>query len=97
MLGIRRKAGNPTGLARLQLAHELSRALAVSEFRTRHRAMTLRALSARIIERTTGNSHDRGSSAKWLGDAQRVRYQALELVKQQESGYRYSLPLLAGI
>lgn len=59
--------------------------------------MTLRALSARIIERTTGNSHDRGSSAKWLGDAQRVRYQALELVKQQESGYRYSLPLLAGI
>lgn len=58
--------------------------------------MTLRALSARITERTTGNSHDRGSSAKWLGDAQRVRYQALELVKQQESGYRYSLPLLAG-
>jgi hypothetical protein len=58
--------------------------------------MTLRALSARVSERTVAGSHDKNTSTKWLINARLVRYKALDLVKQQESGYRYPLPQLTG-
>jgi hypothetical protein len=90
------KAGGSAELVRRTLARELTRALAVSALRARHRAMTLRALSARVSERTFAGSHDKSTSTKWLINARLVRYKALDLVKQQESGYRYPLPQLTG-
>lgn len=87
--------GSPAATMRLKLARELSRALAVSSLRAGHRALTLRALSARVGERTNVYGHS-GNSTELLTKARLVRQQALDLVKQQESGYRYPLPLLAG-
>lgn len=81
------------GATRQKLARELNRALAVSALRARHRALTLKALSARIAERT-----ERGKSVnsnRILIEASLVRSQALDLVRQQESGYRYPLALLS--
>ena len=81
------------GATRLKLARELNRALAVSALRARHRALTLKALSARIAERTErANSVN---SNRILIEASLVRSQALDLVRQQESGYRYPLALLS--
>jgi hypothetical protein len=88
------KAGNTAAGMRQQLSRELVRALAVSALRARHRALTLRALSARVSERTGDSSHDKNSSTQWLTSARLIRYKALALVKQQESGYRYPLALL---
>jgi hypothetical protein len=79
---------------RRKLAGEITRALAVSAFRASHRALTLRALSARVRERTEGRKGDRSDSTTWLNSARIVRYRALDLVRQQESGYRYPLQLL---
>ncbi len=87
---------NPAAGIRLKLARELTRALAVSALRARHRSLTLRALSARAVERAGGSGHDKTGSAKLLADARQVRYKALALVRQQESGYRYPLALLTG-
>lgn len=84
---------DPTGAIRLKLARELNRALAVSAFRARHRALTLRALSARAAERTEQNKSE--NLNRMLDGARLVRSQALELVRQQESGYRYPLALLS--
>ncbi len=86
-------AGNAVAMQR-RLALEFTRALAVSALRARHRAFTLRAMSARIIERTGETGHDKTESAKQLANARLVRFKALALVKEQESGYRYSLSLL---
>ncbi|HEY3309685.1 MAG TPA: hypothetical protein VGJ93_14625 [Desulfuromonadaceae bacterium] len=83
-------------LMRRTLARELTRALAVSALRARHRALTLRALSARVKERLSNNGHEKPESVKLLTKARLVRYKALNLVRQQESGYRYPLPLLTG-
>jgi hypothetical protein len=88
--------GNPATLRQRTLARELTRALAVSALRARHRALTLRALSARVSERTGDSAEEKSGSTEWLAKARLVRHQALELVKQQEGYYRYPLPLLAG-
>jgi hypothetical protein len=74
----------------------LTLALAVSALRARHRALTLRALSARVSERTDNSGHGKSASVSYLASARLVRYKALDLVKQQETGYRYQLPLLTG-
>ncbi|MFH1027928.1 MAG: hypothetical protein V1791_07995, partial [Pseudomonadota bacterium] len=86
--------GNQTAGMRLKLARELSRALAVSSLRASHRTLTLRALSAKVGERTSERGNN-GDSDELLLKARLVRQQALALVKEQESGYRYPLPLLA--
>jgi hypothetical protein len=88
-------SGNPAALMQRTLARELTRALAVSALRARHRALTLRALSAKIYERSGGGGTDKRTSTTWLATARLVRYKALNLVKQQESGYRYPLSLVA--
>ena len=90
------RAGNSAATIQRRLARELTRALAVSALRARHRAFTLRALSARVTERTGKSGHDKIESAKQLANARQVRHKALALVRQQESGYRYPLPLLTG-
>jgi len=90
------RAGSPAAGIQRRLARELTRALAVSALRARHRAFTLRALSARVAERTGDNGHDKAGSVKQLANARQVRYKALAMVKQQESGYRYPLALLTG-
>jgi hypothetical protein len=95
MLASDDKVGGSTALIRRTLARELTRALAVSALRASHRAMTLRALSAKVSERTDDSAHVKATSATWLAKARLVRYKALELVKQQESGYRYPLSLVA--
>jgi hypothetical protein len=88
---------NSAAIMRCVLARELTRALAVSALRASHRAMTLRALTAKTSERTGDSARDKKStSATWLANARLERYKALGLVKQQESGYRYPLPLLTG-
>jgi len=88
------RAGEPAAVMRMKLARELTRALAVGSLRASHRALTLRALAARVGERSADRDH-KGSSGELLTKARLVRQQALVLVKQQESGYRYPLPLLA--
>lgn len=88
------RTGEPAAVMRLKLSRELTRALAVTSLRASHRALTLRALSARVGERSAGRNHN-GNSGELLVKARLVRQQALVLVKQQESGYRYPLPLLA--
>jgi hypothetical protein len=92
-------AVNETGSSRaaemrLKLARELSRALAVSALRAQHRAKTLRALSATVIERTGATVDIKKGSATLIADARLLRAEVLKLVKQQESGYRYPLQLL---
>jgi hypothetical protein len=88
------KTGSPAAFIRQKLARELTRALAVSALRARHRAFTLRALSARVSERTGESTRDRSTSSQLLTSARLLRYKALALVKQQESGYRYPLAFL---
>ena len=88
-------AGNSAATRQRALARELTRALAVSALRASHRALTLRALSAKIRERRSG-CNSINTSAELLASARLLRYKALDLVKQQESGYRYPLPLLTG-
>jgi hypothetical protein len=90
------KAAQPDALLRRKLVRELTLALAVSALRARHRALTLRALSARVSERTDNSGHGKSASVSYLASARLVRYKALDLVKQQETGYRYQLPLLTG-
>ena len=89
------KAGTADALMRQALTRELTRALAVTALRASHRAMTLRALSARVSERAGDYGNDKGKSTAWLTNARLARYKALDLVKLQESGYRYSLSLVA--
>ena len=96
MLNRNDRVGNSAATIQRRLARELTRALAVSALRARHRAFTLRALSARVTERTGKSGHVKIESAKQLANARQVRHKALALVRQQESGYRYPLPLLAG-
>jgi hypothetical protein len=90
------KVVSSTAAMQLKLARELSRALAISAQRAQHRAMTLRALEARITERMAGNDDIKKGSAALISEARLLRSEALKLVKQQEIGYRYPLPLLNG-
>lgn len=80
---------------RQALTGELIRALEVSALRANHRALTLRALSARVSERAGTDGQGRINSKKWLANARLVRFKALALVKQQESVYRYPIELVA--
>ncbi len=90
------KLGTADAIMRRALARELNRALAVSALRASHRAMTLRALSAKVSERIAGSARGQNNSATLLSKARLIRIQALNLVKQQESGYRYQLSELTG-
>jgi hypothetical protein len=90
------KAAHPDALLRRKLVRELTLALEVSALRAHHRALTLRALSARVSERTGTSGHGKSASVAYLASARLVRYKALDLVRQQETGYRYQLPLLTG-
>jgi hypothetical protein len=93
MLAGNDSVGNSAATMQRALARELTHALTVSALRASHRALTLRALSARVSERsgTLGNGNN---STELLASARLIRYKAMDLVKQQESGYRYPLPLL---
>jgi hypothetical protein len=79
-----------------QLAQELSCALSVSALRASHRAMTLRAFSAKVTERAGGSGTIRNGSTALIERARLFRSEALKLVKRQEIGYRYPLQLLVG-
>jgi hypothetical protein len=58
--------------------------------------MTLRALSAKITERAGLSGNLRNGSKALIEQARLIRSEALKLVKQQETGYRYPLQLLIG-
>jgi hypothetical protein len=90
-----KKLENSAATLRRALAQELTRALAVSALRATHRALTLRALTAKASERAVESGSNKRTSSVLLANARLVRYKALALVKQQESGYRYPLSLLA--
>jgi hypothetical protein len=90
------KGAQPDALLRKKLVRELTLALEVSALRAHHRALTLRALSARVSERTGTIGHGKSASVAYLASARLVRYKALDLVRQQETGYRYQLSLLTG-
>ena len=92
-LAIKAPIGSQAATMQKTLAKELTRALAVSALRASHRALTLRALSAKVSERGGDSS---SLSTGWLSEARLVRAKALTLVKQQETLYRYPLPLLTG-
>jgi hypothetical protein len=79
-----------------RLAQELTCALSVSALRAGHRAITLRALSAKATERAGGSGTIKNGSPALIAQARLLRSEALRLVKQQEIGYRYPLPLLIG-
>ena len=79
-----------------RLAQELTCSLSVSALRSRHRALTLRALSAKVTERAGGSGNIRNGSTALIEHARLLRFEALILVKQQEIGYRYPLQLLVG-
>jgi hypothetical protein len=88
--------GSDTRSMQHLVAKELTTALSVSAFRASHRTLTLRALSAQVREQNGERDSTTSNSIKLLAEARLVRLQALELVRQQESGYRYPLPLLTG-
>jgi len=79
---------------RLKLLEELERGLEVTALRARHRAFTLRALLARREEHADGSKHS-GASEKLLAKAFLLRQQAQELVRGQESNYRYPVEQIA--
>jgi len=76
------------------LGNELIRGLRVTAFRAHHRALTLRALLAKrghgFFDRKMIAESDR-----ILASAQQVRMQALKLVHQQETIYRYPVEQIA--
>jgi hypothetical protein len=82
------------GNLQLRLLTELERGLRVTALRASHRALTLRALAAGRGDRTNGAGH--ADTSALLTNARLIRLQALELVRQQEQGYRYPLQQLAG-
>jgi len=70
---------------------ELTRALQVTALRARHRALTIRAL----IETKKASQSKTGHAEQLLAQAAHVRGQALDLVRQQETIYRYPIDLIA--
>jgi hypothetical protein len=71
------------------IAGELNRCLKISSLRSRHRALTLRAMSAGKERKSNGWTRD-----ELLREAALVRQDALSLVREQESIYRYPAELL---
>lgn len=76
------------------LAEELVTGLQVSALRARHRALTLRALLAK--RNAHGLFSGKSSECEYfLSQAEMVRWEALVLVRNQETRYRYPVELLA--
>lgn len=73
------------------LSDELSRSLAVTALRARHRSLTLKALMAKRAEQPAGI----GNAEELLSAAAAIRGQAMVLVRRQEKLYRYPVTLLA--
>jgi len=84
----------PESILREPLAEELVTGLQVSALRARHRALTLRALLAK--RGTYGLLAGKNSECEhFLSQAEMVRWEALVLVRNQETRYRYPVELLA--
>jgi len=90
----KQRRGNHADFMNRKLSRELTCALEVSALRASHRALTLRALSARLRARDRSNGQKHHESATFLAKARLIRFEALALVRQQENGYRYPLQLL---
>jgi hypothetical protein len=75
----------------IALAEELTTGLQVTALRAWHRSLTLQALMTRHRDRYGGLP----ASNCLLASAEQVRQQALQLVRKQESHYRYPTTLLA--
>jgi hypothetical protein len=73
------------------LSNELSRSLAVTALRARHRSLTLKALMAKRTQRPPGI----GNAEELLSAAAAIRGQAMVLVRRQEALYRYPVTLIA--
>lgn len=82
---------NRLGKAEHGLAEELITGLQVTALRARHRSLTLQALMAKHRDADGGMP----ACNRLLASAVQVRQQALQLVRQQETRYRYPLQLLA--
>ena len=82
---------NRLGKAEHGLAVELITGLQVTALRARHRSLTLQALMAKHRDAYGGMP----ACNRLLASAAQVRQQALQLVRQQETRYRYPLQLLA--
>jgi hypothetical protein len=82
------------GEMRLRLLAELERGLRVTVMRASHRALTLRALSAKRREHAGNIDHSRGSGLL-LAQALLVRQQAQGLIQLQEGNYRYPVEQIA--
>lgn len=82
-----RQQGRIHGIS-IRLAAELGRGLRVTALRAQHRALTLRALLAKRREHADVISHVTASETL-LKKARLLRYEALQLVLQQEGIYRY--------
>ena len=82
------------GETQLRLLAELERGLRATSLRASHRALTLRALLAKRGEHAGKLDHSRVSEPL-LKKAQLVRQQAQDLVKRQESIYRYPVNQVA--
>lgn len=73
------------------LAEELTTGLRVTALRARHRSLTLQALAAKQRDSLAGQQR----FVRLLALAQQVRQEALVLVVQRETRYRYPVELLA--
>ena len=78
--------------AQIGLADELVTGLRVTALRAGHRALTLRALAVGTRDILGGNR----VAQRYLAQAGAIRQQALTLVQEQETRYRYPAELLAG-
>lgn len=74
----------------MTLGEELTRGLRVSALRARHRSLTIRALIAKRRDIPAV-----GNSEILLKEAEKVRGEAMELVRRQEAHYRYPASLIA--
>jgi hypothetical protein len=82
------------GEIQFRLLAELERGLQVTALRASHRALTLRALSAKRREHAGRIDHSRDSGLL-LAQALLVRQQARTLVQLQEGNYRYPVKQIA--
>jgi len=84
----------PESILHEPLAEELATGLRASALRARHRALTLRALLAK--RNAHGLFSGKNSECEYfLSLAEMVRWEALMLVRNQETRYRYPVELLA--
>ncbi|AJE03129.1 hypothetical protein [Geobacter pickeringii] len=90
----RERERNEGGEEERGLCGELVRGMRVTALRARHRALTIRGL---VAQRAAPHWwQPAGSAAKeCLARAAALREEGLTLVREQEAGYRYPLPLIA--